>query len=335
MTVSEHILGKLKSNDASLVDLSFSGSGVGDEGAKMLAKALECNTVLQSLELGNSNIGSDGATALAKTLAKTNSLKTLYLRGNKIGDAGAIALADALKMNDCLEHLYLGGNQIAIKGVKAFAEAFTKNSTLQTIYLRNNHVGDEGAQMLAEGLIKNFALRVLNVANAELTANGCRTLLTLLNSNSTLQSVVFEHNGVDAEDIVKSFDERLKYNSSIIVVTSNAVAKKILAHCEEYYKASQSNKGLEGITQKVFLSRAEQYHWSGNNFQGNAILCAGFLQRMIFGRYFANQEVAKELVKIAHTLYEKLFTRTKEDLNNPKVQKPNSEILEMARSFVS
>ncbi len=334
MAVSEHILGKLRSNDASMVELSFSGNGIGDEGAKVLAKALEGNTVLQSLELGNNNIGSDGVVALSKALAKTNSLKTLYLRGNKIGDAGAIALSEALKMNNCLEHLYLGGNQIALEGIIAFAEAFTKNSTLQAIYLRNNQVTDEGAEALAECLVKNFSLRVLNVANAELTESGCRALLNLLNSNTTLQSIVFEHNGVNDEEIVKSFAQHLKYNASLPVTTANVVARKILAHCEEYEEAESENKSTDAIIQKSFLTRAEQYQWSGNNLHGNSILCAAFLYRMICGRYFGNQNTSDNLIRIAHVLYDKLIIRVKEDLANSKVPKPNPELLQMAQKFV-
>lgn len=337
MSISEHVLEKIRANDKKLIDLGISGSAVGDEGVKVLADALNGNTSLLSIELGNSNIGSEGAEALARALLKNNTLKTLYLRGNKIGDEGSKALSEALKSNNGLEHLYLGGNEITIEGVKAFADAFTKNSTLQTIYLRNNRLTDEGAQILADALVKNFGLRVLNVANAELTEVGCRALLKLLDSNTTLQSIVFEHNGVETEEIVKAFDERLKYNGSLPVTTSNAVAKKILNHCEEYLELEKIREdkrtlNFEQLAEKCSLTRAEQYHWSGTNFHGNAILCVSFLSRMIFSKY-PDKVAADEMVRIAHLLYEKLFVRAKEDLVNDKVTKPNPEILQAATQF--
>ncbi len=339
MSISESILEKLRANDKSTTDLGISGSAVGNEGAKILAKALEGNTSLVSLELGNSNIGAEGVAALASILTKVSALKTLYLRGNKIGDGGAKALAAALKSNNCLEHLYLGGNEIGIEGVKAFAEAFERNSTLQTIYLRNNHVGDEGAKILADALQKNFGLRVLNVANAELTEVGCKDFIKLLDSNTTLQSIVFEHNGVEAEDIVKAFADRLKYNESLEVTTSNIVAKKILRHCEDHMELERIKEDkrpmtLEELAQNCALSRAEQYHWSGNNLQGNAILCVSFLSRMILGRYSYDQETINDMTRVARTVYEKLLARAKEDLANPKVIKPNQEILQAATLFI-
>ncbi len=339
MSISEHILEKIRANDKSTTDLGISGSAVGDEGAKILAKALEGNTSLVSLELGNSNIGAEGAAALASVLTKGSALKTLYLRGNKIGDGGSKALAQALKNNNCLEHLYLGGNEIGIEGVKAFAEAFERNCTLQTIYLRNNHVGDEGAKILADALQKNFGLRVLNVANAELTEVGCNTFIKLLDSNTTLQSIVFEHNGVESEEIVKAFADRLKYNESLLVTTSNTIARKILRHCEDHLELERIREDkrpmtFEDLAQSWALSRAEQYHWSGTNFQGNAILCVSFLSRMIAGRYSYDQATIEDMTRIARALYEKLLARAKEDLANPKVTKPSQEILQAASLFI-
>lgn len=339
MSISEHVLEKLKANDEKLIDLSIGSGAFGDEGAAALAEALKNNTNLQSIELGNSNIGPDGAVALANALTKSSGLKTLYLRGNKIGDEGSEALAEALKMNNCLEHLYLGGNEIGIKGVKAFADAFTKNSTLETIYLRNNHVGDEGSQILADALVKNFGLRVLNVANAELTEVGCRTFLKLMEVNTTLHSVVFEHNGVDSEEIVKAFAEREKYNSSLAIVTSNTVAKKILRHCEEFIEFEKIREdkrqlNFEQLAEKFSLTRAEQYHWSGVNLQGNSILCVAFLSRMIFGKY-SDKTASDELMRVVRQLYEKLLLRVKEDIANPKTAKPNQEILNAANQLIS
>lgn len=338
MPVSEHILDKLRKNDKKTTEVSFSGTPVGDEGAKDLANAIVNNTNLQILEIGNSDIGAKGATALANMLSKTNSLKTLYLRGNRIGDEGSKALAEALKRNNCLEHLYLGGNGIGIEGVTAFAEAFTKNSTLQTIYLRNNDVGDQGVQILSDALMKNFGLRVLNVANAKLTIEGCRIFLKLLDVNTTLQSIVFEHNGVEDEEIIKEFSKKLAYNSSPTVAASNAISRKILHHCEEYSameKIRQDKRPmtLEQLSEKYSLSRSEQYHWSGINNQGNAILCSAFLHRMIFSKYA--DDSANEILQTLRKLYDKFLTRTKEDLANPKTIKPNAEILQAAQNLVS
>ncbi|NBV05718.1 MAG: hypothetical protein EBS06_00575 [Proteobacteria bacterium] len=338
MLNSEQIIEKIRKNDSSLLETSLSESSFGNDGAKILAKALEKNTALKSLELGSSNIGPEGAKALATALSKGCNLKTLYLRGNKIGDIGFRAFAEALKINKSLEHLYLGKNEITIEGVKSFEETLTKNSTLQTIYLRNNNITDAGAQILSEALTKNFGLRVINLANAELTEVGCRALLKMLDSNTTLQSVVFEHNGVESPEIVRAFADKLEYNSSLVVTTSNNIAKKVLAHVEEYrelekIEEDKNAESFKNLVEKFSLSRFEQYHYSGNNSYGNAILCIGFLSRMIFAKYL-DKNSGDEIIKTLHLLYKDMINRAKQDLENPQTTKPNQQVLEAAKKII-
>ncbi len=339
MSVSDQILDKLRKNDKNLTELSMSGNSVGDEGAQALAKAIESNIFLESLEIGNSDIGSEGAKALAKALTKNQHLKTLYLRGNFIGDEGSKALSDALKINNSLQHLYLGNNKITIKGINAFAEAFPFNSALNTIYLRNNSVGDSGAQILSDSLVKNCGLRVLNLANVGLTKTGCETLLNLLNINTTLHSVVFEHNGVNDTEIITAFEEKFKYNESLPVVTSNNIVKKIVQHCElqlelDETREDQKQAILDKIAQQCILSRAEQYHWSGNNLQGNSILCVAFLSRLINGKYSNDSKKLELIASTFRKLFEAIITRAKQDITNPKTIKPRAEILQMAQNFI-
>ncbi|GBG24321.1 Leucine-rich repeat serine/threonine-protein kinase 2 [Hondaea fermentalgiana] len=56
---------------------SLSDNGIGDKGAKALAKALETNTTLQLLGLNTNNIGSEGHTSLANALKQNRRLQTL------------------------------------------------------------------------------------------------------------------------------------------------------------------------------------------------------------------------------------------------------------------
>ncbi|MDX2083646.1 MAG: hypothetical protein SFV53_06650 [Rickettsiales bacterium] len=335
MSISQQTLKKLTDNDKSLIDLIIKDSEIGAEGAKILAKALENNTVLQSLELGNSNIGAQGAAAFADILSKKSALKTLYLRGAKIGDEGAKSLAKALLKNKVLEHLYLGGNEITLEGVKALSESLTKNFSLKTIYLRNNNVGDEGTKILADALSKNYTLSVLNLANTNLTAVGCEALIKLLKTNTTLQDIIFEHNGVESPEIINLFAQRLKYNRSISVVTSNCVAKKILTHCEEYFNLQSQNEEdeLAALEKKSILSRSEQYHCFGDNLQGNSILCAAFLSHIIFSKY-EDKTHCEKLLKILAKLHQPLLERVKKDLANEKVTKPDQEILQITADFI-
>eukprot|EP00191_Tetraselmis_sp_GSL018_P010024 CAMPEP_0177617222 /NCGR_PEP_ID=MMETSP0419_2-20121207/24730_1 /TAXON_ID=582737 /ORGANISM="Tetraselmis sp., Strain GSL018" /LENGTH=94 /DNA_ID=CAMNT_0019115645 /DNA_START=504 /DNA_END=784 /DNA_ORIENTATION=+ len=84
---------RLRRNDPTLTQLEFTSyNGIGDEGAKVLAEALN-NGALTELSLRGNGIGDEGAKALAAALWQNPALTELRLWGNIIGDEGAKALA--------------------------------------------------------------------------------------------------------------------------------------------------------------------------------------------------------------------------------------------------
>ena len=87
----------LKSNTSvTEVYLSYN-KGIGDEGAKALAEALEVNATVRMLQLENCGIGDDGAAALAEALRSNTSLTELGLWVNDgIGEQGKQLLRDAV-----------------------------------------------------------------------------------------------------------------------------------------------------------------------------------------------------------------------------------------------
>jgi len=137
----ERIASYLGSGRNQLVSLGLDCNRIGDEGAKLIAKALETDRVLERINIGSACISSVGARALAHVLKTNTSLKYLNLgytkatvplgeRANSIGDKGAAALAAVLQTNTTLRSLDLSTNDITQIGLSKLREALRENKTL-------------------------------------------------------------------------------------------------------------------------------------------------------------------------------------------------------------
>ena len=94
---------------------------------------------MTSINLRGNGLGDDGASLLAVAVEMRECpLVDLNLWSNDITDAGAHKLADALAVNTSLTHLDLSGNNIGSDGADALAEACAQNRTLASVDLRNN-----------------------------------------------------------------------------------------------------------------------------------------------------------------------------------------------------
>uniref|UniRef100_A0A6B2LE35 Uncharacterized protein n=1 Tax=Arcella intermedia TaxID=1963864 RepID=A0A6B2LE35_9EUKA len=112
-----------------------------DEGAKLLAGAIERNTTLQHLSL----------------------------IGNFIGDEGGKALANSLLINSTLESMDLDRNHIGDIGVKYIGIALHTNTSLNYLDICNNSFTDEGAKFISSSLLINTQINYLNLSNNRLS----------------------------------------------------------------------------------------------------------------------------------------------------------------------
>jgi len=92
--------------------------GLGDRGATAVALALPSplSRGLGELSLAENGIGDAGARAIARALKAGAGIRRLSLRDNLIGDAGAEALAEALSRNTTMEEIDLWGNRVSDVG---------------------------------------------------------------------------------------------------------------------------------------------------------------------------------------------------------------------------
>lgn len=160
-----------------LVEVDLSSNGLGDRGAKILARAarsgafrslaalsLYCNAMgpdaaralaeaellssVSALDLSYNALGGEGAEALAESLAGDSSLSALGLWGCVLGDAGAMALARADDLGP-LRSLTLCDNAIGDAGAIALAGSSALRG-LQLLDLSDNPIGPRGAGALAQ-----------------------------------------------------------------------------------------------------------------------------------------------------------------------------------------
>ena len=117
------------------------GSYVSAGGAATIAGALLDGADISTINLRGNGLGDDGATLMAVALElKESPLRVLSLWSNDISDAGAIKLADALAVNTSLTTLDLAGNSIGEAGADRLTAAVARNRRLASLDLRNNDV---------------------------------------------------------------------------------------------------------------------------------------------------------------------------------------------------
>ena len=108
-TAASDCLGIDAARDARVArELDLACNGVGPEGAKALAAALD--DAVEELDLGNNGLGDEGAKWVSKALGEGPNQTTtrLGLAGNNFGPDGAWWIADALSVNRTIARLDSG-----------------------------------------------------------------------------------------------------------------------------------------------------------------------------------------------------------------------------------
>lgn len=130
--------------------LELDQRGIGNEGAKAIAEALEGNTEVTSLLLWRNHIGHEGTRSLCGLLTR---LTHLQLSVNPVGDKGVKCIAEALMDKSLpLTQLVLESTQMTELGAKYISKMLQKNSTLDSLVVSGNVIGDEGAEYIFDAL---------------------------------------------------------------------------------------------------------------------------------------------------------------------------------------
>ena len=204
---------------SSLVRLDLSGNGIGDRGAKFVARAYKLGsqgcTALTRLVLDGNGIGPAGASELARMVQTNPALQVLSLNNNIIAE-GVVELADKLRDNRALKELYLASCGISEEGAVALASSLSKGCVLERLDLSKNRTGDSGARAFAAHLAnKNernptlTKLKFLDLTGSAIGNDGGLDLARMVSENSTLAELVLRQNLIGG-DVGMAFDEAFK-----------------------------------------------------------------------------------------------------------------------------
>ena len=111
-----------------LVSLCLRSNKLGNEGAMVLADALEDNTTLQFLYLSRTEMNNAGAERLALALTRNQHLRTLDLRRNLVSDKAAQAFVAALQCNDYFTKLKIRHTAVSDAVKRELLELLIMNS---------------------------------------------------------------------------------------------------------------------------------------------------------------------------------------------------------------
>ena len=129
-------LGRVLSENAKLRVLNLAGnSGLSEEGARMLSRGLENNSVLEVLNVSYCNLSEDAV----------------------------VRIVLALKSNSRLKELYLDYNQVMLGALHEISEALSHNHSLTLLSLLGCSMGDNAMWLLLQGLNANDTLEVLRL----------------------------------------------------------------------------------------------------------------------------------------------------------------------------
>ena len=199
-----------------MINLDISFNHIGNEGVRVLARALKVHD-LYSLDISGNDIGNDGAQALALAVKKWSNLHTLDISHNKIGSDGAIAFADAIEHCNNLRRLELSHNDIGHDGIVTIYCAIEHCSNLHSLGIRHiipkphphaahsfyHHHQSSSLQISRIDLlhVANSKLCKLDIAQNDIGRNGMKVLAGAIEHCSNLHTLMLGNNRINPEGV--------------------------------------------------------------------------------------------------------------------------------------
>jgi hypothetical protein len=141
------------------IELDFSGQGLKDGDAVLIANDIRRSKALSSLHLGMNNIPEKEMTQIMAIAATKDSIKML---------------CEVPFKDKTITELDVSGKRLGIEGALVLSEFLRNNTSLSKFDISNNYIGTEGGKALAEGLEGNQHLTDLDISwnGLHINANG-------------------------------------------------------------------------------------------------------------------------------------------------------------------
>ena len=127
----------------SLKTLNMYACGITSQGAEELSKALAQNSSLEKLDMyigWNGGVGDEGIRHIAEALEHNKPLKELWIGTCGVTDKGAAYLASALSVNNTLKMLHMGddGGRLTEDGLSKLTQTLSHNTGLIKLVVPDN-----------------------------------------------------------------------------------------------------------------------------------------------------------------------------------------------------
>lgn len=229
--VSRVLDGVLHPSGAHLTELDLAHHGIGDKGARAVAKALTGNEVLLKIDVSDNGIEGAGGAAMAKMISNSNVTNVNFSEnklGHQVGAAAPFALGNMMSAGKVIT-LNLSRNGIVDTDMEPIAEAM-KSTSVQRLNLNHNLLGElagcylgpaieenvtinhldlswnnirlEGANKIAEGLAKNNTMEIANLGWNGFGDAGAAACAEMLKENKTLEELILSNNRIRMEGSV-------------------------------------------------------------------------------------------------------------------------------------
>ena len=151
----------------------------------------QCHGVqLRSLNLSHTGMCDEEANTVLRALLRNNSVQDLILAHNRLGesersvgnkiDKETLCIADVLIRNKSLLRLDISWNRLSRRAVLPVARALGQCRTLTELNLSYNACGDEGCQVLAGALGFNRTLQMLDLSSNNVSGRAMITFVHAL-----------------------------------------------------------------------------------------------------------------------------------------------------------
>ncbi|KAJ1963280.1 Ran GAP Rna1, partial [Dispira parvispora] len=196
-----------------LIELNLSDNAFGPIGAESMYDFIVNSPALQTLKINNNGLGIQGGRLIAKALqerqerhakaGEASTLRCLVAGRNRLENGSGRYLADAFAAHGTFEEIRMPQNGIRPEGIRTLCRRLTQCPKLHTLDLQDNTFTPSGSLALAEALSSWPELTHLNVADCLLGAKGGLAVsLGLRDSCPDLKELFLSYNEIEHDGVM-------------------------------------------------------------------------------------------------------------------------------------
>lgn len=198
---------------ATLKYLNLGGTGMPADAVQSIVTGISSNLYLRDfdLSLANNKLGPTGATQLASSLSSSQNIISLDISDNEFGDEGIHSICSSLQNNETLRILDLSRNFGArsskpsrTQAIESLINLINSSCPLESLVLQGSKTLalKQDIMVFLDGVGTNQSLKSLDISGNQMANKGAIALGKVLQTNHTLQRIVWDDNGTTLSGFV-------------------------------------------------------------------------------------------------------------------------------------